>query len=174
MKSIRPKSSAPPASRVAAPADATLKDRQADVFEALGMALKALEPGAAGAMRKRVLARVESAIAADGAITTVKANPEGWAELLPKVHAKRIFTDGQAEAWLVRLDPGGRAPAHDHPGSEECLVLEGSIRYVGGSQLSAGDFEVVQAGAHHSELVSDAGALVYLRYSMPLSGYLQL
>jgi len=32
----------------------------------------------------------------------------------------------------------------------------------------------VLEGAHHTELVSDTGALVYLRYSQPLSSYLQL
>ncbi len=69
---------------------------------------------------------------------------------------------------------GARAPAHDHPGAEECVVLRGSIRYIGGSLLRAGDFEAVAPGGHHAELVSDAGALVFLRYTLPLSRYIPL
>ncbi|MBL8384731.1 MAG: cupin domain-containing protein [Burkholderiales bacterium] len=119
-------------------------------------------------------ARVLGQTAARAAITTVPASAAGWAELLPRVFAKRLHSDGTAESWLVRLLPGARAPAHDHPGAEECLVLEGAIRYEGGSRLAAGDFEAVAAGGHHPELVSDEGALVFLRYALPLDRYIRL
>jgi hypothetical protein len=33
---------------------------------------------------------------------------------------------------------------------------------------------VVQPGAHHTELVSDTGALVFLRYALPLDRYIKL
>lgn len=126
------------------------------------------------AMKDRILARAQVATERKPAIITIPASDDGWVEALPKIHIKQVYTDGTAESYLVRLDPGARAPAHGHPGDEECVVLEGSIRYVGGSTLNAGDYEAVLAGARHSELVSDTGALVYLRYSQPLAGYLQL
>ena len=144
------------------------------MFTALLNALVPIDPPAPEALKARVLLRVAQEAAAERAILTVPASDDGWAELIPKVHAKRVFTDGTAESWLVRLEAGARAPAHDHPAVEECLVLQGSVRYVGGSTLNAGDYEVVQAGGRHSELVSDGGALVFLRYALPLDRYVRL
>jgi quercetin dioxygenase-like cupin family protein len=126
-------------------------------------------PDRAAALRARVLARV----AAPGFLT-IPASDDGWVDVLPKVRAKLLHTDGTAQSYLVRLEPGARAPAHDHPASEECVVLEGEVRYIGGSTLRAGDYEIAQAGAHHTELVSDTGALVFLRYAMPLENYIRL
>jgi len=126
-------------------------------------------PERAAALRARVLAR-----AAAPGFVTVPASDEGWVEVLPKVRAKLLHTDGTAESYLVRLEPGARAPAHDHPAGEECVVLQGEVRYVGGSTLRAGDYEIAQKGAHHTELVSDTGALVFLRYDLPLDRYLRL
>ena len=37
-----------------------------------------------------------------------------------------------------------RVLAHDHPAGEECIVPEGEVRYLGGSTLRAGDYEVAQ------------------------------
>ncbi|MBL8519883.1 MAG: cupin domain-containing protein [Betaproteobacteria bacterium] len=130
------------------------------------------------APRRDLRQAVRDAVARDAArgafITTVPMSGDGWTELIPKVHAKMVHTDGVAQSWLVRLEPGARAPAHDHPAPEECIVLEGSVRYLGGSTLNAGDYEVVQPGHHHTELVSDHGALVFLRYQLPLDRYLAL
>ncbi len=126
-------------------------------------------PDRAAALRARVLGR-----AAAPGFVTVPASDEGWVEVLPKVRAKLLHTDGIAQSYLVRLEPGARAPAHDHPAGEECVVLEGEVRYVGGSTLRAGDYEVAQKGAHHTELVSDTGALVFLRYALPLENYISL
>ena len=47
----------------------------------------------------------------------------------PTVWRKRLHADGPAEAArvtsIVRFDPGGAFPAHDHPDGEEILVLDG-------------------------------------------------
>lgn len=142
-----------------------------ELAAALCAAAAPVEPPAdrAAALRARVLAR-----AAAPGFVTIPASGDGWAEVLPKVHAKLLYTDGTAQSYLVRLEPGARAPAHDHPAGEECIVLEGEVRYVGGSTLRAGDYEVAHAGAHHTELVSDTGALVFLRCALPLENYLRL
>jgi quercetin dioxygenase-like cupin family protein len=126
-------------------------------------------PDRAAALRTRVLAR-----AAAPGFVTIPASEEGWVEVLPKVRAKLLYTDGTAQSYLVRLEPGARAPAHGHPAGEECVVLEGEVRYIGGSTLRAGDYEVAQPGAEHPELVSDTGALVFLRYAQPLDKYIKL
>ena len=122
----------------------------------------------AAALRARVLA------ATAPGFVTIPASEDGWVQVMPKVRAKLLYTDGTAQSYLVRLEPGARAPAHDHPAGEECVVLEGEVRYVGGSTLRAGDYEVAHKGAHHAELVSDTGALVFLRYALPLENYIQL
>ncbi|MBL8525242.1 MAG: cupin domain-containing protein [Betaproteobacteria bacterium] len=143
----------------------------------LGLLLPSLAPIAPrdpAALRQQVMARVQREAAHAQLIQTIPAGDGDWAELLPKVHGKRVYTDGVAESWLIRLDAGARAPAHDHPASEECIVLQGSVRYLGGSTLNAGDYEVVQPGFHHTELVSDTGALVFLRYAAPLNQYVAI
>jgi anti-sigma factor ChrR (cupin superfamily) len=163
------------------PDDAPFAGAQSAVLEALliNLAPAKLKPAHSAALKERILAKAAALApkakpARKPAIVTIPASDEGWFEALPKIHIKQVYTDGTAESYLVRLEPGARAPAHGHPGDEECVVLEGSVRYVGGSTLNAGDFEAVYEGAQHSELVSDTGALVYLRYSQPLAGYLKL
>ncbi len=47
--------------------------------------------------------------------------PGEGVEILP------LFERGRERVQLVRLAPGGRLPAHEHPGGEEILVLEGSL-----------------------------------------------
>lgn len=164
-----------PARAVAPPA--AKKQPAANLERAFGALLSGLKPvKPPRALRAQVLANIAHDVQARAlqcrAILTVPASDEGWQDLLPKVRGKRVYTDGMAESWLIRLESGAHAPAHDHPGAEECLVLEGSIRYLRGSTLHAGDYEVVQPGAHHSDLVSDAGALVFLRYAQPLDRYI--
>lgn len=98
---------------------------------------------------------------------------DGWVELLPKAHAKLLFTDGEAESYMIRLEPGAWAPAHEHPADEECLVLEGSL-WQGDVFLSAGDFHVARPGMKHGELRTDTGALVFIRYAKPLAQYIRM
>lgn len=98
---------------------------------------------------------------------------EGWIELLPKAHAKLLYTDGEAESYMIRLEPGAWAPAHDHPADEECLVLEGTL-WQGEIFLQAGDFHVARPGDRHGDLRTDTGALVFIRYAKPLAQYLQM
>ncbi|MEO8037241.1 MAG: cupin domain-containing protein [Betaproteobacteria bacterium] len=106
-------------------------------------------------------------------LVTLRREGAGWAEMLPGVHARLLQQVGTAQSWLVRLEPGARAPAHDHPDAEECVVLEGELQYLGGARLRAGDYQIAHRGAHHTELVSEVGALVFLRYAQPLENYLR-
>ena len=144
------------------------------VFDAIALGLKPVTPPKNAALRARVLKRIAKFADADPYIKTIPASDLGWNDVIPKIRAKCVFTDGVAESWLIRMEAGARAPAHDHPAREECLVLEGSIRYIGGSTLNAGDYEVVEKGGHHTEVVSEHGALLFLRYALPLNQYLPL
>lgn len=98
---------------------------------------------------------------------------DGWIELLPKAHAKLLFTDGVAESYMIRLEAGAWAPEHEHPADEECLVLEGSL-WQGDVFLRAGDFHVARPGMKHGELRTETGALVFIRYARPLGEFIRL
>ncbi|MEO8754247.1 MAG: cupin domain-containing protein [Casimicrobiaceae bacterium] len=136
-------------------------------------------------IRTRLLARIHAErdqLAASAtqamanAFITLRKSTEvgdGWVELLPKAHAKLLFTDGEAESYMIRLEPGAWAPAHEHPADEECLVLEGTL-WQGDVFLQAGDFHVARPGMKHGELRTDTGALVFIRYAKPLGQYIQL
>ena len=132
-------------------------------------------------LRLRDKIRAEAQPAASG---SAMANPfitlhgsmqpgDGWVELLPKAHAKLLFTDGEAESYMIRLEPGAWAPAHEHPADEECLVIEGTL-WQGDVFLKAGDFHVARPGMKHGDLRTDTGALVFIRYGKPLAQFLQM
>jgi quercetin dioxygenase-like cupin family protein len=108
-----------------------------------------------------------------GFLTLAGSGAEGWVEMLPKAHAKLLFTDGNSESYLIRLEPGAWAPAHDHPADEECLVIEGSL-WQGDIYLKAGDFHVARPGVRHGDLRTETGALVFIRYGRPLAEYLRM
>ena len=127
---------------------------------------------------ERVRLRLMDKVRADSpsAFITLRGSTqpgEGWVELLPKAHARLLFTDGEAESYMIRLEPGAWAPAHDHPADEECLVLEGTL-WQGDVFLKAGDFHVARPGMRHGELRTDTGAMVFIRYAKPLSQYLPM
>ncbi|MDE3137322.1 MAG: cupin domain-containing protein [Acidobacteriota bacterium] len=62
---------------------------------------------------------------------------------------------------LMRFAAGASFPAHEHPGGEEMLVLEGCVR-LGDAVLEQGDYQWTGPGEIH-DVRSDAGALVMIR-----------
>jgi anti-sigma factor ChrR (cupin superfamily) len=160
----------------------------ADAFDptligAIGAALAPVEPSAArrDALRARILARTHAPAASRDSLparasdsVTIRARDGGWIDLAPGIHAKLLFTDGRAESYLARLDPGTVIPAHRHPGIEECVVLEGRVEFSDGAYLDSGDYQAYFEGTSHGELRSPRGALLFLRYSEPLGEYLSL
>ncbi len=59
-------------------------------------------------------------------------------------------------ASVVRLAPGARTPRHVHHGSEEVVVLHGTVR-IGGVELTSGDYLFTSPGEEHDVVaVSDA------------------
>jgi anti-sigma factor ChrR (cupin superfamily) len=51
--------------------------------------------------------------------------------------------------YLMRIEPGAATIAHDHPGMEELLVLEGDLVDSHGTTFRPGDFVSYEAGTHH-------------------------
>jgi len=61
---------------------------------------------------------------------------------------------------VVRLARGSRFPRHTHQGSEEVVVLSGTVS-IGGVELSAGDYLFTSPGEEHDVVaVSDASIFV--------------
>jgi len=60
---------------------------------------------------------------------------------------------------VVRLSRGSRFPRHAHEGTEEVVVLAGSVR-IGGVELSAGDYLFTSPGEEHDVVaVSDTATI---------------
>ena len=104
------------------------------------------------------------AAAPETGATTIRSGEEGWFGWGPGVEKKILHVDRAAgfESYLLRMAAGARLPAHDHGATEECLMLEGEIA-IGDLRLAAGDYHVVAAGTGHPEIISETGAVAYLR-----------
>jgi anti-sigma factor ChrR (cupin superfamily) len=63
----------------------------------------------------------------------------------------------QQGTYLMRMQPGAVTIAHDHPGMEEFLILEGDLVDSDGTVFGPGDFVSYEAGTHHKPL--DGGRL---------------
>jgi quercetin dioxygenase-like cupin family protein len=69
---------------------------------------------------------------------------------------------------VVRLGRGSRFPRHAHHGTEEVVVLSGTVS-IGGVELSAGDYLFTTPGEEHDVVaVSDALIFVSSQKSTPV------
>lgn len=111
----------------------------------------------------RVLAAVRTAAAPDQGTLTVRAGEGHWEAMGPGVLSKLVWEDHNAgrRGMLVRMDPGAVYPAHSHDRDEECLVLEGELRF-GDLPLAAGDFHYARKGYRHPDALSRRGCLLYI------------
>lgn len=98
---------------------------------------------------------------------SVRVDDGEWVTLGPGVEKKLLHRDTQQgiQSFLLRLKPGAVVPAHDHPKTEECVVLEGDLR-MGADVLRAGEYHLAPAGIPHPALTTTGGALVFLRGSL--------
>lgn len=69
---------------------------------------------------------------------------------------------------VVRLTAGSRFPRHAHQGTEEVVVLAGTVR-IGGVDLAAGDYLFTSPGEEHDVFaVSDATIFVSSQKGTPI------
>ena len=69
---------------------------------------------------------------------------------------------------VVRLIKGSRFPRHAHHGSEEVVVLTGTV-IIGGAELHAGDYLFTTPGEEHDVVaVSDATIFVSSQKATPV------
>jgi len=83
--------------------------------------------------------------------------------MAPGVTMKPLSQDRASgrRTMLVRLTPGATFRPHGHDLDEECLVLEGELRF-GDLILRAGDFHLARKGHHHPLASSPSGCLLYI------------
>lgn len=76
--------------------------------------------------------------------------------------------DGGGRSSLVRLASGSRFPRHAHEGTEEVVVLAGTV-HIGGVELSAGDYLFTSPGEEHDVVaLTDASIFVSSQKSTPV------
>lgn len=114
------------------------------------------------AIRTRLFARINPS--APEGTRTVHAAQMQWHHLLPGVDVKmlRRSREGNNQTVLLRLHPGGVIPGHWHTVEEECLVLEGEIRF-GDYRVRQGDMHICSPGYAHPDITSENGALLLVR-----------
>lgn len=139
----------------------------AEIQDELLVHLKPIEPPSARAasLRERVLGAARAA-SADTDKITIPADCGKWRVIAPLVSMKMLHATRESRSFLLRLEPGGRLSPHDHPGDEECMVLEGEI-FLGDVRATAGTFHLAPKGSRHGEITSPGGALLYLRLNSP-------
>jgi anti-sigma factor ChrR (cupin superfamily) len=93
------------------------------------------------------------------------ANMDWQSSPSASVHRKRLHLVGGAESGqvtsIVRYDPGASFPAHDHPGGEEILVLEGVFSDEHGD-WPAGTYLLNPEGFHHAPYSKD-GCVIFVK-----------
>ena len=76
--------------------------------------------------------------------------------------------DAGGRSSVVRLAAGSRFPRHSHQGTEEVLVLAGSVR-IADEDLLAGDYLFTEAGGEHDVLaLTDAIIFVSSQKATPI------
>jgi quercetin dioxygenase-like cupin family protein len=83
---------------------------------------------------------------------------------------RSLFRDNETggRSSVVRLARGARFPRHAHHGTEEVVVLSGTVG-IGGVELSPGDYLFTSPGEEHDVVaVSDALIFVSSQKSTPV------
>lgn len=99
-----------------------------------------------------------------------KAVERAWVDAGVAGIERSLFrhNDEGGRSSVVRLQAGARFPRHAHHGSEEVLVLRGTVR-IGGAELGAGDYLFTEPGEEHDvAAVTDAEIFVSSRKATPL------
>ena len=118
------------------------------------------------ALRERVLQRAIETTA-DGTMT-LRASAAQWTECAPFIHVKALRRDAAngTQTVLIRMQPGGVMPRHQHSKDEEFIVLQGEC-HIGAHRLCAGDVHLASAGSWHEPVTTQTGVVVLLRGEYP-------
>lgn len=151
------------------PADDHASALDDDIVDLLNGAVSPtpVDQAALARVKRRVLARIAEAQSTEH--LTVRAEDGQWQPFGPGLTLKVLHEAGGVMSYLVRLAPGAVLPPHRHPMDEECMVLEGALR-IGDLEVGAGGFHLGRQDVLHMPIVSEHGALIYLRGAPPEIG----
>jgi anti-sigma factor ChrR (cupin superfamily) len=100
-------------------------------------------------------------------ISNLKLKPfNRYGKPIPKLSWHPISYDkksGQG-SYILKFKPGGKSLKHKHFGTEEFLVLEGSLKDSDNTEFKVGDFVSFKSGStHFSSSVKGCLLLVFMR-----------
>lgn len=116
------------------------------------------------AAKRDLFARIEAGIGFEPAHRFLPAQGGEWRVLAERVYLKVLQRDevtGEA-SYLVRYSPGTSFPRHPQRTHEECLLVAGDLR-IGDDVMKPGDLQIAVPGLEHGPLISEGGALVFVR-----------
>ena len=149
---------------------ATLKDRReaaiaemTEIIVSFGLAATtAVKPPPA--LRDRLLGRLQQS--PGPGLFSKRAQDQGpWRPTAnPGVFFKKLMFDKSTGlmTMLVKMEPGARLGEHIHRLAEQCLILEGDLRYNGDKVYRAGDFTWAEAGTIDPALYTVEGNLLLI------------
>ena len=129
---------------------------------------------AAAPLRRRLLERLAASKAASAAMVTARWRSIESRSAAPGVSIRTLYAapDGRPlrpgeplRACLIELQPGARWAGPGAAHHREWLLLQGRVR-LGQETLTVRDYRVTPAGLPPEPMLSDAGALVFLRESV--------
>ena len=116
------------------------------------------------AERERLFARISDSIGFGEEHHYLPARDGDWRVLAERVYVKVLQRDDATglATYLVRYSPGTQFPVHPQRTTEECLLVAGDLR-IGDTDMRPGDLQIAVPGIPHGPLISQGGALVFVR-----------
>jgi anti-sigma factor ChrR (cupin superfamily) len=115
------------------------------------------------AVKEKLMARIAAEAQYRPAVC-VRATQGDWvASGVPGIAIKSLYQDPASglSTVLVRMDPSTTYPEHRHIEAEQCLVLQGDLRWED-LEYRAGDFVVARAGSIHPRLTTEHGNMLLI------------
>jgi hypothetical protein len=143
--------------------DSTLRNRVADWQSRLQRLDRDEGNEAPLELFERIMSRIDAeGIQLPGTVTIRSASAD-WLEYSPGITYRVLKVDPELrrQSLLVRMQPGALYKSHAHDVDEECLVIEGDLRY-GDLILRAGDFHLATPGMSHPTGHTSSGCLLHV------------
>ena len=112
---------------------------------------------------ERILSRIDAeGMQLPGTVTKRSASAD-WLEYSPGITYRVLKVDAalKRQSLLVKMQPGAIYKSHTHDVDEECLVIEGDLRY-GDLVLRAGDFHLATPDTSHPTGHTSSGCLLHV------------
>jgi anti-sigma factor ChrR (cupin superfamily) len=146
-------------------ADAAHREALAEMTDVVASLAFSAEPTAPPAeLKERLMARLQQN-PYPGLFSKRVAEQGPWKpSRTPGISYKKLFFDKSTGlvTMLVKMEPGARFEAHMHGKTEQCLILEGELRYSDEKIYRAGDFTWAEAGSIDPALYTVEGNILLI------------